>query len=89
MNIFQRKPTIDKFRREIRTWLVELAPEAADAIVTINELHCDEQGCPPVETSIAVLQAGAATRQYKVLKALDAVTRDDVAQALGGATEGA
>jgi hypothetical protein len=47
-------------------------------VVLVNELRCDEPGCPPIETIVALLRAGAPPRQLKVHKPLVDVTVEDL-----------
>lgn len=50
----------------------------AETRVMLTELQCTEPGCPPLETVIAILVAGA-NRQWKVHKALRDLTPQDIA----------
>ena len=54
----------------------------AEAALTINEIACLDPACPGVETVILVMEFGRKTRAYKIAKALDAVTEQDVRDAL-------
>jgi len=55
-----------------------------DAIV-VTELQCDEPGCPPIETVVALLRAGAPARQVKIHKSAVDVTVDDLRAAIASA----
>ena len=55
-----------------------------DDAVVVNELQCTEPGCPPVETVVALLRAGAEPRQVKVHKPAVEVTEDDLRAAIRG-----
>jgi hypothetical protein len=44
------------------------------------ELECREPGCPPLETVIAVMEAGKQTLQWKLHKAIPDVSREDLMQ---------
>ena len=44
----------------------------------VTELKCLEEGCPPVETVIAILDAPGSTRQYKVHKPVMDIEYEDV-----------
>ncbi len=48
--------------------------------VTVTELACLEEGCPPVETAIGVLRPDAPQLQCKLHKPMDAVDAGDLAQ---------
>lgn len=44
-----------------------------------TELRCTEPGCPPLETVVALMgEAGTGQRQFKIHKALGAVSYEDV-----------
>ncbi len=58
-----------------------------DDAVVVNELQCTEPGCPPIETVVALLRAGAEPRQVKVHKPAVEVTEDDLRAALRGGHE--
>ncbi len=78
--LFEPRARIDGPRARIRAWMTELGLDADDAVVMVQEVRCEEPGCPPLETVIAVLpRGGGATR--KIHKAAQDVTRDDVARA--------
>lgn len=63
----------------LKSWATELLPIPSDATLTVAELECHEEGCPPIETVIAALAPGAAPRQWKLHKPLPEVTREDIA----------
>lgn len=54
---------------------------AAHAVV-IQQLACTEPGCPPVETVIAVLSAGAPGRRWTVHKPLAELTPQTIRDTL-------
>jgi hypothetical protein len=58
-----------------------------DDAVVVNELSCTEPGCPPIETVVALLRAGAEPRQVKVHKPALDVTEDDLRAAIQGGHE--
>ncbi len=43
---------------------------ADDTVVMVSELRCSEPGCPPLETVIAILEAGAPPRQTRIHAAM-------------------
>ena len=57
-------------------------PAAPGTVFAVNEIACNDPGCPGVETIIIVMEPGRKTRACKVLKALDDVTEQDVREAL-------
>lgn len=52
-----------------------------DAPVFVAEVACGEADCPDTETVIAVLEA-AGRREFRIAKAVSAVTGADIAAAL-------
>ena len=48
--------------------------------VTVTELACLEEGCPPIETVIGLLRPDAPPLQHKLRKTTDAVDAEDLAQ---------
>ena len=55
------------------------SPETAFAV---NEIACNDPGCPGIETVILVMEPGQKTRALKVPKTLDEVTEQDILSAL-------
>jgi len=68
---------------ELKSFVAERLRLPETATVMITELQCSEPGCPPLETVVAVLEAGAPTRQFKVHKAIAEVTEQDLQRLLG------
>ena len=54
----------------------------AGTALTVNEIACLDPACPGVETVILVMEPACKTRAYKIAKVLDAVTDQDVRDAL-------
>jgi hypothetical protein len=63
---------------EIKAWTAEVLDLTDDVAVMVTELRCNEPGCPPLETVVAVMDGHGPTRQYKFHKPLADVTREDV-----------
>ncbi len=51
--------------------------------VMVNELACNEPGCPPIETVVALLRQGEPPWQVKVHKAVVDISDDDLLAAFG------
>ena len=62
----------------IKGWAREALGVSDETTVMVTELRCVEEGCPPLETVIAVLGDHGRSTQLKLHKALDEVTRADV-----------
>lgn len=53
-----------------------------DDTVTVSEMACSKQGCPPVETVISIFPAGEEAYLIRVCKAIADVEAMDVLTAL-------
>ncbi len=49
------------------------------ATLMVSELRCHEDGCPDVETVIAVMGSGRANLTWKIAKPMAQVDADDIA----------
>jgi predicted protein tyrosine phosphatase len=66
--------------RAIKEWTRGALALPEETTVLASELRCTEPGCPPLETVVAIMDA-EVPRQFKLHKALDAVTYEDVESA--------
>jgi hypothetical protein len=55
-----------------------------DATLMVSELRCHEDGCPDVETVIAVMTGGKDTETWKIAKPMADVGADDIAAIAAG-----
>ena len=67
--------------RKIKEWASECLPISAEATVSVMELECREEGCPPLETVIAAMEQGKETLQWKFHKPMPEITHADVVAA--------
>ena len=74
------KQGIDRVKNLARAAL-QASPETAFAV---NEIACNDPGCPGIETVILVMEPGRKTRALKVPKPLDEVMEQDILAALDG-----
>ena len=74
-----KKPNLEMIRR-IKRILRETLDLSDDATITLTELACLEEDCPPVETVFGLLQPDAPQLQHKIHKPVDAVDSDDLIQ---------
>jgi len=80
MDLFGSGPKPDTAKiGQVKAWVEERFTLAEDAVVMVTELRCTEEGCPPLETVIAVLDGPGSKRQYKLHKSVADVTREDIA----------
>ena len=57
---------------------------SADTAFAVNEIACNDPGCPGIETVILVMEPGQKTRALKIAKPLDEVIEQDILAALDG-----
>ena len=75
----KKKPNLEKvkyIKKELRNALYL----QNDAIITITELTCFEEGCNPIETVIGLLRAKEPPLQHKIHKDILSLTSDDLLQ---------
>ncbi len=72
------KQAVDRVKDLARAAL-QASPETAFAV---NEIACNDPGCPGIETVILVMEPGRKTRALKVAKPLDEVMEQDILKAL-------
>lgn len=86
IDFFGSRPQPDQAASaRIKGWVAQHLALPGEVTVMVTELRCSEPGCPPLETVIALLQAGQPTRQHKIHKGIADVTERDIA-ALGERT---
>lgn len=66
----------------LKAWALASGLVAADTAFSVSEIVCADPGCPGIETVILVMEPGRRTRACKIAKTLDAVTEQDVRDAL-------
>jgi hypothetical protein len=71
----------------IKGWVIEVFQLSDITPLMVTELECAEEGCPPLETVIVILDTPGDPRQYKVFKPLAEVTAEDIAALASGAAE--
>ncbi len=67
--------------KELARSTLQLSPDTAFAV---NEIACNDPGCPGLETVILVMEPGRKTRALKIPKPLDEVVEQDILTAIEG-----
>lgn len=81
MNLFHRPPPPDVAQRQrLKAWVYATLNLEAEVPVSISQLQCNEPGCPPVETVIAIMSQPPQT--FKIHAAVAAITEAQLRQAL-------
>ena len=62
---------------KIKEWVRGFYKLADDIPVLVTEIYCDQPGCAPIETLIAILESGGR-RQFKMGRPMREVVREDV-----------
>jgi hypothetical protein len=65
--------------KELARSALQASPDTAFAV---NEIACNDPGCPGIETVILVMEPGQKTRALKIPKVLDEVMEQDILKAL-------
>ena len=73
----RRKPNLDKIRH-LKQVLRDALDLPEEATITLTELACMEQDCPPVETVFGLLRPELPQLQHKVHKTTEEVDADDL-----------
>ncbi len=71
----------------VKDWAAASFALAEDVTVMVTELRCTEEGCPPIETVIAILDTPGQPRQFKVYKPMAEVTAEDIAAVANGTSK--
>lgn len=77
------RPAPDPARlAELKAWVRELMRVDDTALLLVNELACEDPGCPDLETSIVLSLAPREYLTFSIPKPAAEVTRADLVQAL-------
>ncbi len=63
---------------QVKSWVSQAFDLSEDVSVMITQLQCTEEGCPPIETVIAIMETPGKPRQYKIHKPLAEVKQTDI-----------
>jgi hypothetical protein len=66
----------------VKRWAAAALASGPATAITANEIVCTDPSCPGIETIVLVMAPGQKTRAYKVSKAADEVTEQDIRDAL-------
>lgn len=62
--------------REVKSWVYRILNVNHDIPISISQLTCQEPGCPPFETVIAIMTQ--PIKQYKIHKTVDEIDELDI-----------
>ena len=79
MDLFtSRGPRSSERANEIKAQVAAQLGLTEDATIMVTELTCFEEGCPPMETVIAVFQPGTEKLQFKLHCSIAEITAHDI-----------
>ena len=82
-SLWRNRPKADSETvARVKVWVRTSLGAAEDTAFAVNEIACTDPACPGVETVILVMEPGKKTRALKVAKTLDAVTEQDIRDAV-------
>jgi len=62
---------------QIKEWVRAHFRVPVEIPVLVTEIRCDQPGCAPVETLVAILEPGGR-RQYKSMRPMKEVKKEDI-----------
>ncbi len=74
-----KRPSLARIR-SIKRGLRTVLDLPEEAMITVTQLACLEQGCAPLETVVGLLRAGEPQLQCKIHKATDDLVPADLVQ---------
>jgi hypothetical protein len=79
MDIFSsRGPRNSKRADEIKAQITAELGLNEEATVMVSELACTEDGCPPIETVIAVFRPAMQKLQFRLHRSMAEITTQDI-----------
>lgn len=81
MNLFAQKSKSNN-SSNVKEWTRQILNLDENAIIMVSELQCHEEGCPPIETVIAVMATGQEKQMFKIHKAIDELTQNEIEEVI-------
>ena len=79
-------PSAQEARERIRQDVQRLLGLGEEVPILVTELACQEEGCPPIETVIAILTTPGQPRQFKIHRPMVELTLGDLEATLARST---
>ena len=81
IDLFPRKPAVSTEQlQQLSDWLYEILQIKHHTVISINQLQCQDSGCPPIQTAIAIMTS--PHHVIRIHKAIPDITYVDVVQAI-------
>ncbi|HEU4520197.1 MAG TPA: hypothetical protein VFS03_11840 [Microvirga sp.] len=81
-NAFGGSRTDPEAVARVKAWVHGILKPGSGTALAVNEIACTDPSCPGVETIVLIMEPGRKTRACKVQKPVDAVTEQDIREAL-------
>ena len=62
--------------KQVKTWITEILNLDEQVTISLNQLTCQDTGCPPVETAIVIMEQ--PLKQYKIHKSIAEIQQSDI-----------
>lgn len=69
---------------QVKSWVSQTFDLSEDMSIMITQLQCTEEGCPPIETVIVIMDTPGKHQQYKIHKPLAEVKQNDIVRLTTG-----
>ncbi|MDJ0661270.1 MAG: hypothetical protein QNJ42_17525 [Crocosphaera sp.] len=64
--------------KQVKIWIAEILNIDEEIGISLNQLTCHEEDCPPIETAIVIMEK--PPKQYKIHKSITEIDRPDIEQ---------
>ena len=78
VGMFDQKKTNPETIRYLKKIITEKFQLSDTTIISVAELRCHEQGCPPIETVINIRDDSSIIRNFKILKSTSDIKAIDI-----------
>ncbi len=80
MDLFASRAPRSERANEIKAQVAAQLGLEENVTVMVSELTCLEEGCPPVETIIAIFDPSGKRLQFKIHRSVQEITAHDIQQ---------
>ena len=77
-NLFDRRRPNGKKVREIKDLVINYFGFPETTVLTVAELRCHDDSCPPVETVITARHSDSSTQDWRLTKPIDEIAKKDI-----------
>tara|TARA_Y100000589_G_scaffold306146_1_gene320647 strand:- start:275 stop:535 length:261 start_codon:yes stop_codon:yes gene_type:complete len=77
-NLFDRRRPNGAKVREIKDLVINYFGFPETTVLTVAELRCHDDGCPPVETVITARHSDSSIQDWRLTKPIDEIAKKDI-----------